>query len=106
MGQQSVRQLSAQTATATLSLREMYKIVCLLIVFSLFSSDAIVTSLVNCLTSFVSGFVIFAVLGYMAEMRKVKVEDVAKDKGEQMSLIFKITKQKNYIKNQIFIPMF
>ncbi|TDH12877.1 hypothetical protein EPR50_G00050470 [Perca flavescens] len=43
--------------------------------------DAIVTSLVNCLTSFISGFVIFTVLGYMAEMRKVEVEDVAKDKG-------------------------
>lgn len=43
--------------------------------------DAIVTSLVNCLTSFVSGFVIFTVLGYMAEMRKVEVEDVARDKG-------------------------
>lgn len=43
------------------------------------------TSLVNCLTSFVSGFVIFTVLGYMAEMRKVEVEDVAKDKGQQVS---------------------
>lgn len=43
------------------------------------------TSLVNCLTSFVSGFVIFTVLGYMAEMRKVEVEDVAKDKGQQLS---------------------
>lgn len=47
-----------------------------------FSRDAIVTSLVNCLTSFVSGFVIFTVLGYMAEMRKVEVEDVARDKGQ------------------------
>uniref|UniRef100_A0A8C1DNW0 Transporter n=1 Tax=Cyprinus carpio carpio TaxID=630221 RepID=A0A8C1DNW0_CYPCA len=44
--------------------------------------DAIVTSLVNCLTSFVSGFVIFTVLGYMAEQRNVNVEDVARDKGE------------------------
>lgn len=43
-----------------------------------------VTSLVNCLTSFVSGFVIFTVLGYMAEMRKVEVEDVARDKGQQV----------------------
>lgn len=47
--------------------------------------DAIVTSLVNCLTSFVSGFVIFTVLGYMAEMRKVEVEDVARDKGQQVT---------------------
>lgn len=29
-----------------------------------------------------SGFVIFTVLGYMAEQRNVNVEDVAKDKGE------------------------
>ncbi|TKS78723.1 Sodium-dependent serotonin transporter [Collichthys lucidus] len=49
--------------------------------------DAIVTSLVNCLTSFVSGFVIFTVLGYMAEMRNVKVEDVAKDKGPSLLFI-------------------
>lgn len=40
-----------------------------------------VTSAVNCLSSFVSGFVIFTVLGYMAEMRDVAVEDVARDKG-------------------------
>lgn len=44
--------------------------------------DAIVTSLVNCLTSFLSGFVIFTVLGYMAEQRNIKIEDVARDKGE------------------------
>ncbi|XP_061624235.1 solute carrier family 6 member 4b isoform X3 [Phyllopteryx taeniolatus] len=49
--------------------------------------DAIVTSLVNCLTSFVSGFVIFTVLGYMAEMRKVRVEDVARDKGPSLLFI-------------------
>lgn len=57
------------------------------------NSDAIVTSLVNCLTSFVSGFVIFTVLGYMAEMRKVEVEDVAKDKGQQISFIFTVVIQ-------------
>lgn len=45
------------------------------------SRDALVTSTVNCLTSFLSGFVIFTVLGYMAEMRDVEVEDVARDKG-------------------------
>ncbi|XP_033978325.1 solute carrier family 6 member 4b [Trematomus bernacchii] len=49
--------------------------------------DAIVTSLVNCLTSFVSGFVIFTVLGYMAEMRQVEVEDVARDKGPSLLFI-------------------
>nr|XP_033811783.1 sodium-dependent serotonin transporter-like [Geotrypetes seraphini] len=49
--------------------------------------DAIVTSVVNCLTSFLSGFVIFTVLGYMAEMRDVEVEDVAKDKGPSLLFI-------------------
>ncbi|XP_063752903.1 solute carrier family 6 member 4b [Eleginops maclovinus] len=49
--------------------------------------DAIVTSLVNCFTSFVSGFVIFTVLGYMAEMRQVEVEDVARDKGPSLLFI-------------------
>uniref|UniRef100_A0A8C3TAB7 Transporter n=1 Tax=Chelydra serpentina TaxID=8475 RepID=A0A8C3TAB7_CHESE len=49
--------------------------------------DAIVTSAVNCLTSFLSGFVIFTVLGYMAEMRDVEVEDVAKDKGPSLLFI-------------------
>lgn len=43
--------------------------------------DALVTSSVNCLTSFLSGFVIFTVLGYMAEMRHQDVDTVAKDAG-------------------------
>lgn len=45
------------------------------------SRDALVTSTVNCMTSFVSGFVIFTVLGYMAEMRNEEVSEVAKDTG-------------------------
>uniref|UniRef100_A0A8C7JD23 Transporter n=1 Tax=Oncorhynchus kisutch TaxID=8019 RepID=A0A8C7JD23_ONCKI len=45
------------------------------------------TSLVNCLTSFMSGFVIFTVLGYMAEKRNVNVEDVARDKGPSLLFI-------------------
>ncbi|XP_053555806.1 sodium-dependent serotonin transporter-like [Bombina bombina] len=49
--------------------------------------DAIITSVVNCLTSFLSGFVIFTVLGYMAEMRDVEVEDVAKDRGPSLLFI-------------------
>ncbi|XP_005999721.3 sodium-dependent serotonin transporter [Latimeria chalumnae] len=49
--------------------------------------DALVTSMVNCTTSFVSGFVIFTVLGYMAEMRKQDVADVARDTGPSLLFI-------------------
>ncbi|XP_063061861.1 solute carrier family 6 member 4a isoform X2 [Engraulis encrasicolus] len=49
--------------------------------------DALVTSSVNCLTSFLSGFVIFTVLGYMAEMRGENVDTVAKDTGPSLLFI-------------------
>ncbi|NP_001166489.1 sodium-dependent serotonin transporter isoform X2 [Cavia porcellus] len=49
--------------------------------------DALVTSAVNCMTSFVSGFVIFTVLGYMAEMRSEDVSEVAKDAGPSLLFI-------------------
>ncbi|KAL4647565.1 sodium-dependent serotonin transporter-like [Arapaima gigas] len=49
--------------------------------------DALVTSSINCLTSFLSGFVIFTVLGYMAEMRNLGVEHVAKDAGPSLLFI-------------------
>ncbi|XP_014673494.1 PREDICTED: sodium-dependent dopamine transporter-like [Priapulus caudatus] len=39
--------------------------------------DAILTSCINCLTSFLSGFVIFAVLGYMSHRSGVSIKDVA-----------------------------
>jgi len=39
--------------------------------------DAFIASTANCLTSFVSGFVVFSVLGYMAHiLNKPSVEDV------------------------------
>ncbi|GFT53414.1 sodium-dependent serotonin transporter [Nephila pilipes] len=41
--------------------------------------DAIFTSTVNCLTSFLAGFVIFSVLGYMAHMLKKDISNVATD---------------------------
>ena len=41
--------------------------------------DALLTSAVNCATSFLAGFVIFAVLGYMAHRMKVDVKDVASE---------------------------
>ncbi|XP_040194503.1 sodium-dependent serotonin transporter [Rana temporaria] len=49
--------------------------------------DAMVTSTVNCMTSFLSGFVIFTVLGYMAEMRNLDVSEVAKDAGPSLLFI-------------------
>ncbi|KAF6731082.1 Sodium-dependent noradrenaline transporter [Oryzias melastigma] len=41
--------------------------------------DAILTSTVNCITSFVSGFAIFSVLGYMAQKHQVDIDKVATD---------------------------
>lgn len=54
------------------------------------SRDALVTSVVNCMTSFVSGFVIFTVLGYMAEMRNEDVSEVAKDAGRIQGSVYGI----------------
>lgn len=39
--------------------------------------DAILTSVVNCLTSLLAGFVIFSVLGYMAHVLNKDIENVA-----------------------------
>ncbi|XP_061189657.1 sodium-dependent dopamine transporter-like [Saccostrea echinata] len=39
--------------------------------------DALITSSINCMTSFVSGFVIFMILGHMAETAKLPIENVA-----------------------------
>ena len=47
-----------------------------LIIFFFFR-DALLTSCINCLTSFVAGFVVFSVLGYMAVRNNVDIEDVA-----------------------------
>ncbi|XP_072047989.1 sodium-dependent serotonin transporter-like [Amphiura filiformis] len=41
--------------------------------------DALFASLINCVTSFVSGFAIFAVLGYMALKQDTDIEHVATD---------------------------
>lgn len=38
--------------------------------------DALLTSTINCLTSFLAGFVIFSVLGYMAHVQNVSVDKV------------------------------
>ncbi|KFB51150.1 AGAP010621-PA-like protein [Anopheles sinensis] len=38
--------------------------------------DALLTSSINCLTSFLAGFVIFSVLGYMAQVQNKSIEEV------------------------------
>jgi len=48
--------------------------------------DAIATSVINCLTSFMAGFVVFSVLGYMANVQNLDVEDVA-DQGPGLLFI-------------------
>ncbi|XP_075241420.1 sodium-dependent serotonin transporter-like isoform X1 [Convolutriloba macropyga] len=49
--------------------------------------DAIVTSVINCLTSFLAGFVIFSVLGYLAVKQGKDIENVAK---EGSGLVFEV----------------
>lgn len=49
--------------------------------------DAILTSTINCVTSFISGFAIFSVLGYMAHQQQVNIKDVA---TEGAGLVFVI----------------
>jgi solute carrier family 6 (neurotransmitter transporter, glycine) member 5/9 len=41
--------------------------------------DVILFTVVNTFTSILSGFVIFSVLGYMAHIQNVKIEDVAEE---------------------------
>lgn len=47
--------------------------------------DAIITSSVNCLTSFLAGFVIFSVLGYMAHVQNKSIDQVG---GDGPGLVF------------------
>lgn len=46
---------------------------------SCFYRDAIITTSINSLTSFSSGFVVFSFLGYMAQKHNVPIRDVATD---------------------------
>ncbi|TWW67453.1 Sodium-dependent noradrenaline transporter [Takifugu flavidus] len=50
--------------------------------------DALLTTSVNCVTSFFSGFVIFSVLGYMADKHKVSIEDVATEGAGLVFIIY------------------
>lgn len=50
--------------------------------------DALLTSTINCVTSFFSGFAIFSVLGYMAFKHGVKIEDVATEGAGLVFIIY------------------
>ncbi|CAI9724105.1 sodium-dependent serotonin transporter-like [Octopus vulgaris] len=39
--------------------------------------DAMATSVINCFTSFLAGFVVFSVLGYMAYVAEIEIDDIA-----------------------------
>uniref|UniRef100_A0A1I8JIY4 Sodium-and chloride-dependent GABA transporter 2 n=1 Tax=Macrostomum lignano TaxID=282301 RepID=A0A1I8JIY4_9PLAT len=49
--------------------------------------DALITSAVNCMTSFLSGFVVFAIIGYLAHKRK---EDVRQVISDDQGLVFTV----------------
>ncbi|XP_078524472.1 sodium-dependent noradrenaline transporter [Lissotriton helveticus] len=50
--------------------------------------DALLTSTINCVTSFFSGFAIFSILGYMAHKHNVKIEDVATEGAGLVFIIY------------------
>jgi len=52
-----------------------------------------VTSAVNSLTSFFSGFVIFTYLGYMSEYQAKDIQDVAEQGDESKKKLFEIKKK-------------
>ena len=49
-----------------------------------FRRDALITAGINCFTSFMAGFVVFSVLGYMALKQNVEVKDVAEQGKENI----------------------
>ncbi|XP_061101088.1 sodium-dependent noradrenaline transporter-like [Conger conger] len=50
--------------------------------------DALLTSSINCVTSFFSGFAIFSVLGYMAQKHGVNIKDVATEGAGLVFIIY------------------
>uniref|UniRef100_A0A8C4PW68 Transporter n=1 Tax=Eptatretus burgeri TaxID=7764 RepID=A0A8C4PW68_EPTBU len=50
--------------------------------------DAVITSSINCITSFFSGFVIFSILGYMAHKHGTSIDKVATDEAGLVFIIY------------------
>ena len=62
---------------------------CLSVCLSVIYRDALMTSVINCSTSFFSGFIIFMILGYMAQRTGQPIEEVATE-GKNCSPSFLI----------------
>lgn len=53
--------------------------------------DAVIIALSNCITSFLSGFVIFSMLGFMAYQQRAPISSVVaqgKDRGKSIFMSF------------------
>lgn len=51
-------------------------------------TDALITACINCATSFLAGFVVFSVLGYMANRHNKSVKDVAKMEAGLVFIVY------------------
>lgn len=63
--------------------------------------DALLTSSINCLTSFLAGFVIFSVLGYMAQIQNVDIDKV----GLEVSSWFQFNFWMVLEPNLVYLPI-
>ena len=80
MGNPFIEEFSIQREL-TLPIKSTKAVIILSYNFFLFAcvysrSDALLTSSINLATSLLAGFVIFAVLGYMAEIRNVSIDQL------------------------------
>lgn len=86
---------NAKLLFSYLSFGETYALFLIVYSFSrsfiyLYFRDALITSSINCFTSFFAGFAVFAVLGHMATIQGKEVRDVARS-GKSIQGRCKIT---------------
>lgn len=63
---------------------ENYLVAFTVVNYKLFASicrDALITAGINCFTSFIAGFVVFSVLGYMSFKQDKNIDEVAEHGG-------------------------
>lgn len=64
--------------------------------------DALLTSAVNCFTSFLAGFAVFSVLGHMAFKQHKSVENVSRE-GKEIAQMYPMSNQSNVpLKYQLY----